>query len=315
MDSHTATATATNTASLEAVFGRSRPHYGEMVIRGVLLVAALVTVVTTIGIVYVLASETIAFFKEVPVADFLFGTKWSPLFADPQYGVIPLVTGTLAITAIAMLVAIPLGIGSAIYLSEYANPRVRKVVKPTLEILAGVPTVVFGYFALTALTPFLRDLGIDLDIFNALSAGIAVGILVLPTIASISEDALRAVPRGLREASFGLGATRRQTAVTVMVPAAISGIVASIVLGISRAIGETMVVLIAAGQKPNLTEDPREPMETMTAFIAATGKGDVPTGSIEYKTIFAVGALLFLMTLVLNVFSNRLVKRFRQEYE
>jgi phosphate transport system permease protein len=309
------TANESSTASIEAVLGRSRRHTGEIFVRAALFAAALLTVITTLGIVFVLASETIAFFGEVPVVDFLFGTKWSPLFSDPQFGVLPLLSGTLQITLIAMMVAIPLGIGSAIYLSEYAHPKVRKVVKPALEVLAGVPTIVFGFFALTLLTPFLQDIGIDVQIFNALSGGLVVGILVLPTIASISEDALRAVPNGLREASFGLGASRRQTAVTVMVPAAASGIIASIVLGISRAIGETMVVLLAAGQVPKLTADWREPMETMTAFIAATGKGDAPTGSIAYKTIFAVGALLFLLTLLLNIVSNRMVKHFREEYE
>ncbi len=311
-----ATADATpNTASFEAVFGRSQHHYGEIVVKSLLVAAALLTVATTLGIVFVLVTETIAFLQEVPVTDFLFGTEWAPLFSDPKYGVLPLVAASMQITAVAMLVAIPLGIGSAIYLSEYANERVRKAVKPALELLAGVPTIVFGYFALTLLTPLLQDIGIDVRVFNGISGGIVVGILVLPTIASISEDSLRAVPSGLREASFGLGATKRQTAVTVMVPAALSGIIASIVLGISRAIGETMVVLLASGQKPNLTFDMREPMETMTAFIAATGKGDIPTGTTEYKTIFAVGALLFVMTLVLNLAANRLVKRFREEYE
>lgn len=311
-----AASTATpNTASLEAVFGRSRRHFGEAVVKILLVLASFVTVATTLGIVFVLVKESIAFFQEVPVADFLFGTEWTPLFANPSYGVVPLVTATFQITFVAMIVAIPLGLGSAIYLSEYAGDRVRKIVKPMLEVLAGVPTVVFGFFALTVLTPFLQDIGVDVDVFNGISGGIVVGILVLPTIASISEDALRAVPSGLREASYGLGATKRQTAVNVMVPAALSGIIASIVLGASRAIGETMVVLLASGQKPNLTFDMLEPMETMTAFIAATGKGDIPTGSTEYKTIFAVGALLFLITLLLNVFSNRLVKRFREEYE
>jgi phosphate transport system permease protein len=298
-----------------SVFARSRPRYGELLIRLFLVVAALITVLTTVGIVFALASETIAFLNEVPLKDFLFGTTWSPLFKPPSYGVIPLVTGTLLTTAIGMIVGIPLGVGSAIYLSEYATRRTRSFFKPVLETLAGVPTVVFGYFALTLVTPWLRSIGIEVDVFNALSGGLVIGILIVPTIASISEDALWAVPRGLREASFGLGASRLQTSVRVVVPAAFSGIVASIVLGASRAIGETMVVLLAAGQRPNLTLDVREPVETMATFIAATGKGDIPTGSLEYKTIFAVGALLFVMTFVLNMFSTWMVRRYREEYE
>ncbi|MFY9489181.1 MAG: phosphate ABC transporter permease subunit PstC, partial [Solirubrobacterales bacterium] len=205
--------------------------------------------------------------------------------------------------------------GSAIYLGEYAHPRTRKIVKPILELLAGVPTVVFGFFALATVTPFLKSIGLDVEVFNALSAGLVVGILVVPTIASVSEDALAAVPNGLREASYGLGATKFQTSVKVMVPAALSGIIASVVLGAARAIGETMVVLIASGARPNLTWNVTEPIQTMAAFIAATGKGDIPTGSLDYKTIFAVGSLLFVMTFVLNMFSNSMVRRYREEYE
>ena len=298
-----------------SVFGTARPRYGEAVIRVLLVMAAGVTVLTTIGIIYALFSETYRFLQEVPLHDFLFGTEWSPLFSDPQYGVLPLVCGTLVITAISTLVAVPLGVGSAIYLSEYAQPRTRKIIKPALELLAGVPTIVFGFFALTFLTPLLQSIGIDVGTFNALSAGLVIGVLVVPTIASISEDALSAVPIGLREAAYGLGASHFQAATRVIVPAALSGIVASVVLGVSRAIGETMVVLLAAGQVPNLTIDVRQPMETMTAFIAATGKGDVPTGSIGYKTIFAVGALLFVMTFVLNMVSNRITRRYRETYE
>jgi phosphate transport system permease protein len=257
--------------------------------------------------VFALFSETISFLGEVPLKDFLFGTTWSPLFNPPSYGVIPLVTGTLLTTAIGMIVGIPLGVGSAIYLSEYATPRTRKFFKPILETLAGVPTVVFGYFALTVMTPWLRKIGIEVDVFNALSGGLVIGILIVPTIASISEDALSAVPRGLREASFGLGAGKLATSLRVVVPAAFSGIVAAIVLGASRAIGETMVVLLAAGQRPNLTVDVKEPVETMATFI--------PTGSLDYKTIFAVGALLFIMTFVLNIFSTWMVNRYREEYE
>lgn len=308
-------ATLGREAASAVSLSRDRPRYGEAVIKVALFLAALVTILTTIGIVFSLLGETISFLGEVPLKDFLFGTEWHPLFNPPSYGVIPLVTATLQITLIGLIVAIPLGIGSAIYLNEYARPRVRKIVKPILEVLAGVPTVVFGFFALTAVTPFLKSIGFDVGVFNALSAGVVVGVLVIPTIASVSEDALNAVPQGLREASYGLGATKRQTSVSVLIPAALSGIIASVVLGASRAIGETMVVLLASGQKPNLTWNVLEPMQTMAAFIAATGKGDVSQGSLDYKTIFAVGALLFVITLLLNLFSNSMVKRFREEYE
>ncbi len=214
-----------------------------------------------------------------------------------------------------MLIAIPFGLGSAIYLSEYASRRTRSVLKPMLELLAGIPTIVYGYFALTFFTPLLRDVGIGVDIFNVLSAGLVMGVMILPVVASLSEDAMAAVPHDLRDGAFALGATRREVATRIVVPAAISGVTASFVLGISRAVGETMIVLVAAGQQPNLTFDPRAAVETMSAFIAATGAGDVPTGSVEYKTIFAVGATLFVMTLILNVISIRLVERFREEYE
>jgi phosphate transport system permease protein len=237
------------------------------------------------------------------------------LFQPAHFGVVPLVLGTLKITAIACLVCVPCGLGAAIYMSEYARPRVRAVLKPGLEVLAGIPTVVFGYFALTLVTPLLRDIGIHVDIFNALSAGLVVGIMLIPTVASVSEDAMQAVPVGLRQGSYALGATKYQTSTHVIVPAAISGIIASFVLAISRAVGETMIVAIGAGLLPTMTLDPRVQTETMTAFIAATGIGDVPTGSIEYKTIFAVGLTLFAMTLVLNLFAIRMVRRFREVYE
>lgn len=294
---------------------RARPRYGERAIFVALFAAAALTVLTTIGIVFSLLGETIAFLREVSIIEFLFGTEWAPLFKPPSFGVLPLVAGTLQITLIGLIVAVPLGVGSAVYLNEFASPRTRKIIKPILEILAGVPTVVFGFFALAAVTPALSAIGLDVGIFNALSAGIVVGVLVIPTIASVSEDALSAVPSGLREASYGLGATKRQTSISVLIPAALSGIIASIVLGASRAIGETMVVLLASGAKPALTWNVLEPIQTMAAFIAATGKGDVSTGSLEYKTIFAVGALLFLITLLLNLFSNAIVRRFREEYE
>jgi phosphate transport system permease protein len=304
-------------ADIESVLGVSRKRRGEEVIKGLLFAAAIVSVLTTFGIVFSLAEGTIEFFGEVGVTDFLFGTDWSPLFSDPQFGVVPLITGTLLITAIAMVVAIPLGLGAAVYLAEYATPRVRKLVKPVLELLAGVPTIVFGFFALVFFTPeLLRPLfGSDVQIFNALSAGIIMGFMIVPTVASISEDAMSAVPAALREGAFGLGATKLQVSTRVVFPAALSGIVASVVLGASRAIGETMIVLIAAGQVPNLTADPRESVETMTTFIAATAKGDIATGSIAYKTIFAVGTTLFVMTLILNAISIRFVRKYRQVYE
>ncbi len=308
---------ATPSSSVSDVLGVARKRRGEQAIKGLLFLAALVSVLTTTGIVFSLLEETIGFFGEVGLGSFLTGREWSPLFADPEFGVLPLVTGTLLISAIALAVAIPIGLGAAVYLAEYATPRVRKAVKPVLELLAGVPTIVFGYFALLFFTPeVLKPLfGEPLAGFNALSAGVIMGFMVVPTIASISEDAMSAVPGSLREGAFGLGGTKLQVSTRVVFPAALSGIVAAIVLGASRAIGETMIVLIAAGQQPNLTADPRESVETMTTFIAATAKGDVPVGSIGYETIFAVGTLLFLLTLLMNAISIRFVRRFRQVYE
>jgi phosphate transport system permease protein len=292
-----------------------RRRTSEALVKGVLAVCALISVATTVGIVVALFAPAFEFFREVSIVDFLTGTEWTPLFEPASFGVLPLVSGTLLVTGIAAVVAIPFGLGSAIYLSEYAGDRTRGILKPALELLAGIPTIVFGYFALTFMTPLLRDVGIQVDIFNTLSAGIVMGVYLIPTVASLSEDAMGAVPRDLRDGAYALGSTKVQVATRIVVPAAVSGIVASFVLGISRAIGETMIVLVAMGQQPNITLDPREAAETMTAFIAATGAGDVPTGSLEYKTIFAVGATLFLMTLVMNVFSIRLVRRFREVYE
>ena len=281
------------------------------------MLAALISVLTTTGIVLSLLEETISFFGEVGVGDFLFGTEWSPLFEPASFGVLPLVLGTMIISLIGMLVAVPLGLGAAVYLAEYAHPRVRRIIKPILELLAGVPTIVFGYFALTFFTPeILRGLvGLDAAVFNGLSAGIIIGFLIIPTIASISEDSMSAVPAALREGSFGLGASKLQTTVRVVFPAALSGIVASVVLGFSRAVGETMVVLIAAGQVAQWGVNPLEAMETMTAFIGATAKGDIATGSIAYKTIFAVGTTLFVITLIMNLISIRFVRKYRQVYE
>jgi phosphate transport system permease protein len=287
------------------------------VIKGLLMLAALISVLTTTGIVISLIEETIVFFGEVGIGDFLLGTEWTPLFEPASFGVLPLVSGTMLVSLVAMLVATPLGLGAAIYLSEYARPRVRKTIKPILELLAGVPTIVFGYFALTFFTPeVLRALlGFDVAIFNGLSAGIIIGFLVIPTVASISEDAMTAVPQSLREGAFGLGASKLQVSVRVVFPAALSGIVASIVLAFSRAVGETMVVVIAAGLQPQWGADLGKAMETMTAFIASTAKGDIATGSIAYKTVFAVGMTLFVITLVMNLLSIRFVRKYRQVYE
>jgi phosphate transport system permease protein len=304
-------------AAPRPVLGVARRRWGEDLVKVLLLLASVLSIAVTFGIVASLLGETLVFFSEVGVGEFLTGREWAPLFNDPSFGILPLLNGTLVVTGIAILVAIPLGLGAAVYLSEYAPGRVRRVLKPLLEILAGVPTIVFGYFALTFFTPVvLRDLlHIEVQVFNALSAGIVMGFLVLPTIASVSEDAMAAVPSALREGAFGLGASKLQVSVRVVFPAALSGIVAAIVLGISRAIGETMIVLVAAGQVAQLGLDPREPLETMTAFIAATAKGDVPTGSIGFLAIFAVGTALFVLTLIANAISISFVRRYRQVYE
>ena len=291
----------------------------EAVIKAALLAAAALSVVTTLLIVGSLLFESIEFFGEVPIGDFLFGTKWTPQFAGDQqsFGVLPLIWGTIYLSLIALAVAIPLGLLSAIYLSEYAPNRVRKVVKPVLELLAGVPTIVFGYFALTFFSPtVLNDLlGVGVGVFNGLGAGLIMGLLVLPTIASVAEDAMSAVPASLREGAFGLGASKLQVSLRIVFPAALSGIVAALILGASRAIGETVLVLIAGGQSPNLGLDPRESFQTMAAYIAAQARGDIPAGSVEYLTIFAVGFTLFVLTLVLNIISIRLVRKYRQVYE
>jgi phosphate transport system permease protein len=294
---------------------RSRFRPGELLIRLLLGLCALVSVATTVGIVVALLEPAIDFFREVSILDYLSGREWAPLFEPAHFGVQPLLVGTLVVTGVACLVAVPFGLGSAIFLSEYARPRVRRVLKPSLEILAGIPTVVFGYFALTFVTPLLRDIGIQVEIFNGLSAGLVMGVMLIPTVASLSEDAMQGVPNALRDGAYALGSNKLQVATRVVVPAALSGIVASFVLAISRAVGETMIVLIAAGQQPTFTFDPRNAVETMTAFIAATGNGDVPRGSIEYKTIFAVGLTLFVITFVMNVIATRLVRRFREVYE
>ena len=306
---------ATRAAPQPLRLGTSRRRWGEDVVKVVLALCAFVSVATTVGIVVALFEPAFEFFREVSVVDFLTGKDWSPLFEPPSFGVLPLVAGTLLVTACACLVCVPLGLGAAIYLSEYAQTRTRRYLKPLLEILAGIPTVVYGYFALTFVAPRLQEIGLPVGVFSALSAGLVMGVMLLPTVASISEDAMSAVPRELRDGAYALGATRLNVSTLIVVPAAISGIIASFVLAISRAVGETMIVLIAAGGQPHLSWNPLEAVQTMTAFVAATGQGDVPTGSLEYKTIFAVGATLFVMTLVMNLFAIRLVRRFREVYE
>ena len=287
----------------------------EFLIERVLFLCAAGSILITAGIIFVLVFETVAFLEEVPVTEFLFGTVWTPLFFDKHFGVLPLVSGTLLVSSIAMLVALPAGLLTAIYLSEYAPAAFRRVVRPILEVLAGVPTVVYGYFALLFVTPLLQNVVPGLAGFNALSPGIVMGIMILPTVSSLSEDALRSVPDGLREGAYALGATRMQASLRVVVPAAFSGISAAAVLAVSRAIGETMIVVIAAGQQPRLTLDPRVQVETMTAYIVQVSLGDTPTGTLEYRTIFAVGMLLFVSTFMLNLLSNWLRDRFREQYE
>jgi phosphate transport system permease protein len=293
----------------------ARRRWGEDVIKGVLALFALLSIATTVGIVVSLLFPAIEFFRSVSFWDYITGTDWAPLFEPAHFGVLPLVAGTLVVTVVAAVLCTTFGLGSAIYLSEYARPRARRWLKPALEVLAGIPTVVYGYFALTFVTPRLQELGLVSGSFNALSAGIVMGVMLIPTVASVSEDAMSAVPNALRYGAFALGSSRLQVSTRIVVPAAISGIVASFVLAISRAVGETMIVLIAAGGQPNLTFDPREAVQTMTAFIAATGNGDVPTGSTEYKTIFAVGLTLFVMTFAMNIVSIRLVRKYREVYE
>lgn len=300
--------------SLEA----SSPRYGEKMIHAGLLLAATVSVLTTTAIVFSLLIPTLGFFQEVPAKDFLLGTDWGPTFTPASFGVLPILVGTFTVALWGMVFAVPLGIGAAIYLSEYASPRVRKTVKPILEMLEGIPTVAIGIFALIFLSPIVADIFpfmVNVPPFSAGLAGIAVGLMLIPTISSISSDAMMSVPGGLREAAYGLGSTKMKVATKVVFPAAISGVVASLVLAGSRAVGETMIVLLVAGSSPNLTIDPGSSVQTMTAFIGTTATGDIATGTITYDTIFAVGALLFVITLFLNVFAIRMVRRFREVYE
>ncbi|MGE0160546.1 MAG: phosphate ABC transporter permease subunit PstC [Gemmatimonadales bacterium] len=287
----------------------------ERAITTVLFACAAASTLVTVGVVFVLLRETIGFFTEVSVVEFLTGTRWEPMFRDQHFGVLPLLAGSFLIAAGAGVIALPLGLLSAIFLSEYAGLRLRRTLKPLLEILAGIPTVVYGYFALTFITPLLRVFLPGTEIFNALSASIVVGVMIIPTVASLSEDALQAVPDSLREGAYGLGATKLEVCTRVVVPGALSGIIASFILGISRAVGETMAVTIAAGNLPNLTLNPLESMQTMTAYIVQVSLGDTPQGTVVYRTLFAVGMTLFLITLVMNVLSQWVLARFREEYQ
>jgi phosphate transport system permease protein len=286
----------------------------ERVIEGLLLFSALSSIFITASIVFILLYEALGFFKDVSVLEFLTGKQWTPLFAQPKFGILPLVTGTLLVTGIAVMVALPIGLIVAIYLSEYAPFKIKEVAKPILELLAAIPTVVYGYFALLFLTPILRKFIPDLSGFNALSPGLIMGIMITPYVSSVSEDAMKAVPMHIREGSYAMGATKFQTAFKVIIPSAFSGIAAAFIIGISRAIGETMVVAIAAGMMPNLTLNPIEPIQTLTAYIVGVSLGDVPHGTIEYKTIFAAGMTLFLMTLFLNILGFWFRKRIREVY-
>lgn len=287
----------------------------ERAVRVVLLACALVSVLTTVAVVVVLASETIAFFGEVSLVEFVTNPRWTPLFLDQNFGIAPLVSGTLLVTLIAMAVGAPLGIGAAVHLSEFASAARRRRIMPVLELLAGIPTVVLGYFALGFITPVLRGWVPGTDLFNPLSAGIVMGFMILPTITSISVDAMRAVPASLREAGYGLGAAKHQLVLRVIVPAALSGIVAALILALARAIGETMIVTLAAGQRPDLHFDPRKTIATMTSFIVQAATGDQPAGSIQARSLYAVAATLFVMTFGLNLVAQAVVRRFGERYE
>ncbi|KGP77516.1 MULTISPECIES: phosphate ABC transporter permease subunit PstC [Paenibacillus] len=295
-------------------FRSNQVRYADYVMPFLLFLCALVSILTTIGIVYTLVSESIAFFKQVPILEFLTGTTWAPLIQPVSFGVVPLMFGTLMVTLIACCIAIPVGLATAIYLSEYATLRVRNIVKPVLEVLAGVPTIVYGYFALSFITPVIQTLIPGTSLFNALSAGIAVGVMIIPMVSSLSEDAMRAVPSSLRYGAYALGATRFEVAVQVVLPAALSGIISSFVLAFSRAIGETMIVTVAAGATPQLTANPLDSIQTMTAYIVQVSLGDTPHGSLAYGSIFAVGLTLFVITLILNIIAAAVSKRYREVY-
>jgi len=300
---------------VRALGGTRARRWQEQAIGSLLFLCGLVSILTTAGIVAVLIFETLAFFEKVSFVEFITETRWTPLFREKHFGIWPLLNGTLLVAVGAMVVALPVGLTSAIYLSEYAPERARRVVKPALEVLAGIPTVVYGYFALTFVTPTLRVVLPQTHVFNAASASIVMGIMILPLVTSLSEDALTAVPRSLREAAYALGATKFEVSVQVVVPAALSGIVASFILAASRAIGETMIVAIAAGMQPNLTLNPLEAIQTMTAYIVQVSLGDTPTGSLEFQTIFAVGMALFVMTMAMNLLSQWVLGRYREVYQ
>ena len=287
----------------------------ELVIEKSLFLSALITIAITAGIILVLSIEAVNFFREVSIVEFLTDDEWTPLFTDKHFGILPLLSGTLLTSFIAIAFAVPVGLSISIYISEYAPKSFRKTIKPALELLAAVPTVVYGFFALTVVTPFLQSFIPGLAGFNSLSAGLVMGIMIIPFVSSLSEDALHAVPNSLREAAYGMGSTKLQNSFRVLVPAASSGIIVSVILAISRAIGETMIVAIAAGQQPRLTFDPTVPVETITAYIVQVSLGDVEHGSLEYRTIFAAGITLFIFTFLLNTFSYRIRKKFREKYE
>ncbi len=310
---HTATMTETPVVS-DRLAKNAMRNLSERIIEGLLFCAAAVSVLTTIGIVYVLVSESIHFFQNVSIVDFLTDTQWTPLFDDAHFGIMVLISGTLVSSAVALAVAIPMGTVIAIYLSEFANGRVREVAKPILELLGGIPTIVFGYFALLIVTPLLQRLIPELPGFSLLSAGLVMGVMIVPYVASLSEDAMRAVPMSLREGSYAMGATRLHTALHVVVPAAFSGLAASYILGISRAVGETMILAVAAGMQPNLTWNPMEPAATITSYIVQVALCDLPHGSIGYQTIFAAGLTLLLITLMFNILGQWLRRKFRENY-
>lgn len=308
-------ATSPSSPSILRRSGTDGRRWKERLIGWALFLCGLISVLTTVGIVVVLVRESVGFFREVPLLEFLTGTRWSPLYSDQEFGILPLLNGTLLIALGSSVIALPVGLASAIYLSEYASERVRGIVKPALEVLAGIPTVVYGYFALTFVTPILRGIFPGTGTFNAASAAFVVGVMIIPMVSSLSEDALSAVPRSLRAAAYGLGATKFEVSTRVVVPSALSGIVASFILAISRAIGETMAVTLAAGATPRMTMNFLESVQTMTAYIVQVSLGETARGTVEYRTIFAVGLVLFVITLLMNLISQRITSRFREVYE
>lgn len=309
---------ASNGQSVQAMIAASRNKKGKKIMEKtmpkVLLFTALISVLTTFGIVFTLIFETYEFFTRVPFLSFITGTEWLPFAGDAKYGILPLIAGTLKVTAIAVVVAVPLGLAAAIYLSEYASDNIRRVIKPILEVLAGIPTIVYGFFALTFVTPVLQTIIPDLKIFNALSPGIVVGIMILPMITSLSEDAMSSVPQSMREGALGLGSTKLEVSLKVVLPAALSGIIASVVLAVSRAIGETMIVSLAAGSTPKFDFGVTDSVQTMTAYIVQVATGDAGYGTTIYYSIYAVGFTLFIFTLVMNLLAHYISKRFREEY-